>query len=104
MAMFSRAERLIDRARGDSYPDAGAALADIYMVSAELNRELKETVDERRDLETAFSNDIGDRLREVLARFTEMVESVCRQFGGDSYSVTAGFPMGVTATITWERD
>lgn len=81
----------------------GEALAAATEVSAIINSSIAAEQQRVGDVGTlsALGGDLGDKLRKWLDKLEQLVKKIAAQFGALSYSLTVGWPLGVSVTITW---
>jgi hypothetical protein len=92
----------IDLLASQSYDNEGAAFAALSEAVSIVNGEM-EAAHVRGTTTEAFAGDVGQNLRKWIARLTEMVKAIVRQFNAMSYTIGVSWPAGVSVSITWTR-
>jgi hypothetical protein len=94
----------IETLTGQAYESPGDALAAVTEVAAIVNAAISAEHERIPSVETfaGFAeSDFSDRIRKWLNKLELMLKAIAEQFAALSYSITVGWPMGVSITVTW---
>jgi hypothetical protein len=81
-------EERLDRLESGRYTDAGEAIGELAVATAEIARMMNEGDDE-------------GRIAHLVARLRNATETVARQSRARGFSISVGFPIGVSVSVDW---
>ena len=84
------AEELLSAVESGSYGDPAEAMGALAEAVAAINREMLGEPD-------------GKRIRRLVTRLQRAAASVAAQSGASGFSVSVGFPLGVSVSVEWEH-
>lgn len=92
-------ESFLDELQQSDFKDVGDAMGGLTAAIAAVNTEIT-SMDVGTEGFLALGGK-GDRIRNWLKRLWALVKKIATQFGAISYSVSIGFPAGVSVDFEW---
>lgn len=91
-------EDVIGKYENAQFGDEAEAIAALAEMTYTINKELGGD-----DAQTLTAEDRGERLRKWVERLAKIAKQIAEKFGALSFSITVGFPAGVSVTVTFSE-